>query len=70
MDNVIKTHGYEAAFIPEKEGKRDALLSVTRRNKGGRYLVGADAVTWWHAIQTAIDAKEQAALCQAIYMRC
>lgn len=67
MDGVIKTHGYEVAFLPAKDGKREAILSVSRREKDGRAIVGSDAVTWWEAIRTAIDANEQAALCRAIY---
>ena len=67
MSDIIKTHGYEVTFLPAKEGRRDAILSVSRREKNGRAIVGADAATWWDAIRTAIDANEQAALCRAIY---
>ena len=67
MSDIIKKHGYEVTFLPAKKGGRDAILSVSRRDKDGRAIVGADAVAWWEAIRTAIDANEQAALCRAIY---
>ena len=45
----------------------DSALIVQRRVRGtGRYLIGAAAPEWVHAIETAMDDSERAALCRAI----
>lgn len=65
--NIIKTHGYTAALaglkIPD-----GPILSVTRKDKGGKYLKGTEAQEWWdHLIAEADCPETQAALCKAIY---
>ncbi len=66
---LCTTHGYTAA-IAGYNAVRGPFLSITRELRGetkGTYLAGADAIKWAEAIETAIDAGEQAALCRVIY---
>lgn len=70
---ICKTHGYEAS-IAGFNAHNGPFLAVTRKAPAnadtltqGRFLSGAEALQWAEALETALDAKEQAALCRAIY---
>ena len=58
---IFKNSHYTACAM------QDGSLIITRnRGKGGSQLVGPSAATWINKIETAIDAKEAAALCRAL----
>lgn len=66
---LCKSYGYTAAIAGYKV-HGGPILSVTRELPGGtkgKYVKGAEAAQWAEAIETSIDAGEQAALCRAIY---
>lgn len=72
MNRIIYTgYGYEAA-IAGFNAANGPFLSVTRKADNdtgtrGRYVQGQEALEWAEAIETAIDSKEAAVLCKAIY---
>lgn len=63
---ICQAHGYTADVAGFK-CHNGPILSVTRKNHGGRYITGQDAIKWAEAIETSIDAGVQAALCRAIF---
>lgn len=54
--------GYQACLV-----SKGTILIVTRGNKGGKALTGEQVPEWVEAIETAMDNKERAELCRAIY---
>ena len=58
---VFEGFGYLACYAAKGQ-----ILAVTRGDKG-KYLKGQEAIEWAESIKTAIDNREAAALCKAIY---
>lgn len=58
---VYTGFGYSASWHP----KIDTL--IVTREKGGKALAGKEGHHWVEAIRTAIDSREAADLCRAIY---
>jgi hypothetical protein len=63
---VFNGFGYEASIAGFK-ANNGPFLCITRKDKGGKYLSGAQALEWCNAIETSIDDKERATLCRAVY---
>lgn len=63
---LFEGYGYTAAIAGFK-AVNGPILSVTRGDKGGKYMTGQDALSWAGHIETAMDAREAAALCKAAY---
>ena len=63
---VYEGYGYTAA-IAGFNAVNGPFLSVTRKDRGGKYLAGNEALKWCEAIESAIDSGEAAFLCKAIY---
>lgn len=66
LGTIYQGHSYTAQLAGFK-AHNGPFLCVTRGERGGKYLSGPDALTWADAITTAIDAREAAALCKAVY---
>lgn len=62
---IYQGFGYEAVICGFKTAKGPFL--VVSRDGKGKYVCGEEATEWAKHIQTAIDSKESAALCRAIY---
>jgi hypothetical protein len=63
---VFEGFGYTAA-IAGYNAVNGPFLTITRKGHGGKYVAGDDALMWCEELETALDAKEAAALCKAIY---
>lgn len=63
---VFEGFGYTAA-IAGYNAVNGPFLTITRKGHGGKYVAGDDALMWCEEIETALDAKEAAALCKALY---
>jgi hypothetical protein len=62
---VFKGFGYLAVLAGLK-AHSGPILAVTRNGKG-KFLTGTEAKEWADHLKTAIDSKEAAQLCKAIY---
>lgn len=62
---IYQGYGYTAS-LAGLAAINGPFLCVTRNSKG-KYLSGQQAIDWHDHIITAIDSKESAALCRAIY---
>ena len=63
---VFEGFGYTASIAGFK-AINGPFLCVTRKDKGGRYMSGAQALEWAQSIETALDKQEARALCKAVY---
>lgn len=62
---IYQGHGYTASIAGFK-ALNGPFLCITRK-AGGKYLSGAEAISWAEHIRTALDSREAAALCRAIF---
>lgn len=63
---VFEGFGYTAT-IAGYNAVNGPFLTITRKGHGGKYIDGEEALSWCEEIETALDAREAAALCKAIY---